>query len=54
MKVDQEVKLILAFIVVTFLGLFILMSYDIHEKSKCKKLAIEHNMPYLEIKELCK
>ena len=29
-------------------------SWDMYKVSECKKIAIEHNMNYLEIKDLCK
>ena len=54
MKFDQEVILIMVFGVVVFAGMFSVKAYELNARSTCKQLAIEHNMPYLEIKELCK
>jgi hypothetical protein len=54
MKFDQEVILIMVFGVVVFAGMFSAIAYELNANSTCKQLAIEHNMPYLEIKELCK
>jgi hypothetical protein len=53
MNGDKEVTLALAFMAVVFLGACCAMFYEEHENSVCKQVAITHNMPYLEIKELC-
>lgn len=53
MNKDNEVAAALTFMAVVFVGAFCVMVYEEHEKSNCKQLAIAHNMPYLEIKELC-
>jgi hypothetical protein len=36
-----------------FVGLFSGLGYEIYQSGKCKRAAIDKNMHYLEIKELC-
>jgi len=53
MRADKETILIIVCAVVVFTGMFSVMTYELHAKRTCKELAIAHDMPYLEIKELC-
>ena len=54
MKVDEGQAIVIACIIMVFLGFMLAVSYEVHEKSICRQTAIAHNMQYLEIKELCR
>ena len=53
MNADKITVIGLTFIAIVFVSSFLAMFYSEYEKNKCKLLGIDHNMPYLEIKELC-
>jgi hypothetical protein len=53
-KEDQYLVLSLIYMLVFSVLFLIAYSYEVHELSICKQVAIGHNMNYLEIKELCK
>lgn len=51
---DKDIGMALGGIFVFLVLILGAASWEIYQDSECRKLAIEHNMNYLEIKDLCK